>query len=103
MAITYIKDNEYKDQISKEGITVVNFYADWCGPCQMFAKELEALDAEGQVKIVKLNVDENQVAASEANVKGIPASYIYKDGELVKLFAGYKTLVDVKTELDKLK
>ena len=102
MAINFIKDNQYKDQISKKGITLVNFYADWCGPCKQFAVELEELDKEGTINIIKLDVDTNQDAAKEAKVGGIPASYIYKDGELVKLFAGYKPLADLKAELKKI-
>lgn len=99
MAIKFIENNEYKNEIPAKGVAVVNFFAEWCGPCQMFAEVLKELDAEGNVAVIKLDVDKNKEAAVEAKVSGIPASYIYKDGKLVKDFSGYLPLEALKSEI----
>lgn len=62
---------------------VVDFYADWCGPCKMAAPIIDKLagEYEGKVKIVKINIDENKVAASEHGVMSIPTVIVFKDGQ----------------------
>ena len=91
MAIQFITDNKFEDKLTND-ITIVNFFADWCGPCQMFAGVLEELEAKGNVKVIKLNVDMNQEAANKSGVSGIPASFIYKDKKIVDEITGFLPL-----------
>ena len=101
MAIEFIKDNKYEDKIGAE-LTIVNFFAEWCGPCKMFATVLTDLEAEGKIKVIKLDVDINQEAAKKAGVSGIPASYIYKDNKIVKNITGFVPLEELKNQLGSL-
>ncbi len=69
---------------------VVDFWAEWCGPCKMIAPHLEELSSEfnGKVKIVKLNIDENHRTPSRYNVRAIPTLMIFKDGQLAATQTG---------------
>ena len=95
MEIKLNKDN-YEKEISSQGIVIVDFFATWCGPCMMLAPILEELSEK--YKVCKINVDEEQELAMENAVISIPTVYIYKDGNLVNKFVGYKT----KEEIEKL-
>ncbi len=83
MAIQHAKDSTFKEMVQAEGITVVNFWASWCGPCRMFAPILEEFEreADDSVKVVKVNVDENPVTSSQFQIMSIPATVIFKDGQ----------------------
>jgi thioredoxin 1 len=71
---------------------VVDFWAEWCGPCKLIAPVLEEIAAAnvGKIKIVKLNVDENPIESAKARVTSIPTMNIYVKGELVKQIIGAK-------------
>ena len=81
MSIISITDATFKEEI-KQGISIVDFYADWCGPCKAVSPILERLAKEfaGKVKILKLNIDENQEIASEFGIRSIPTFISFKDG-----------------------
>ena len=78
------KDFE-KEVIQSETPAVVEFYADWCGPCRMVSPVIEKLAGKysGKVKVVKVNVDDNQELAMKFNVMSIPTIMIFKDGKAV--------------------
>ena len=80
--------NEFEQEI-KEGLVIVDFYADWCGPCQMLAPVLEQLDKETSIKIVKINVDEIPDIARAFRIMSIPTLLLFKDGKFVKKDLGY--------------
>ena len=70
-------------------VVVVDFYADWCGPCQMLAPVLEQLEKETSIKIVKINVDETPDIARAFRIMSIPTLMLFKDGKLLKKELGY--------------
>ena len=79
----------FKDFIGS-GKAVVDFWAEWCGPCKMMGPVFEKLSKEiTDIKFAKLNVDENGEVAQEAMVRGIPTLILYKDGEEVDRIVGF--------------
>ena len=93
MADQVFTDQNFKQQVLESKLpVVVDFWAPWCGPCRMIAPVLEELDREmgDKVKIVKVNVDENQETASKFGVMSIPTLLLFKDGQLVDKAIGYQ-------------
>tara|TARA_R110002073_G_scaffold283142_1_gene447409 strand:- start:158 stop:475 length:318 start_codon:yes stop_codon:yes gene_type:complete len=84
-----LNENNFKSTVS-EGITVVDFYADWCGPCKMLNPILERLSEKVEAKICKVNVDESRELAQQFGVKGIPFLVVMKDGKMVEESVGLK-------------
>lgn len=86
-----ITDAQFAEEVLNSDIPVIiDFWAPWCGPCKMIAPILEDVAAEyiGKVKVVKLNIDENQETAPKYNVRGIPTLLVIKDGEVVATKVG---------------
>lgn len=86
MATHAVTDDSFDAEVKQSDIpVVVDFWAEWCGPCKQIGPALEEISEEmaGQVKVVKVNVDENMGVASSLNVRGIPALFLFKNGEVV--------------------
>ncbi len=83
--IRYLKE-ENLNELIKEGTHLVDFYADWCGPCKMLGSVLESLD---DVDIIKINVDEHPDLAKEYGVMSIPLLFVYKDGKITNRQLGF--------------
>jgi len=84
MATTQVTDASFETEVLKsDAPVVVDFWAEWCGPCKMIAPALEEISEEmdGQVKITKLNIDENQDMAMKYGVRSIPMLILFKGGE----------------------
>ena len=80
--------NDFEKEVQGD-LVIVDFYADWCGPCQMLAPVLEQLDGELPVKIVKINTDFVPEIARMFRVMSIPTLLLFKDGKFVKRDMGY--------------
>ena len=87
MATSAVTDANFAtDVLAAAQPVVVDFWAEWCGPCKMIGPHLEEISGElaGKVKIVKLNVDENQQVAGALGVRSIPTLVLFKDGKAVE-------------------
>jgi thioredoxin 1 len=95
-----VTDQSFEDDVLKAAQpVVVDFWAEWCGPCRMIAPALEEISKEmaGKIKVVKLNVDENPGTAEKFGIRSIPTLMIFKDGKL----AAQKVGADSKSGLSK--
>lgn len=78
------------EELTKNGLVLVDFYADWCGPCKMIAPILEELDNEDEaLNVVKVNVDEQGILAQRFGVMSIPTLVLFKDGVKVDQLVGF--------------
>ena len=86
-----VTDADFESEVEKnDGLTVVEFWATWCGPCRMIAPILDqlAVEYQGKVKVTKLDVDSNIKTASRFNVRSIPTILFFKNGKLVDQVVG---------------
>ena len=84
-AITHVSDDQFDNEVLKSsGPVLVDFWAEWCGPCKMIAPLLDELAESyaGKLKIAKVNIDHNQKTPRNYNVRGIPTLMIFKDGKV---------------------
>jgi thioredoxin 1 len=83
--ILYLNDDDFEDKVLKaSGPVLVDYWAEWCGPCKMIAPVLEeiAKDYEGKLTIAKINIDENPATPQRYGVRGIPTLMLFKNGEV---------------------
>ncbi len=87
-----LSDANFNKQISS-GVSLVDFWAPWCGPCRILGPTISQLADElgDHAKICKLNIDENKKMAGQLSVRSIPTLILFKDGEPIKRFVGVKT------------
>jgi len=91
MSTVAVTDATFDEEVKNSDIpVVVDFWAEWCGPCKQIGPALEELskEYEGKIKIAKVDVDSNPNAAAAMGVRGIPALFIFKDGQVVSNRAG---------------
>ncbi len=91
MGTVAVTDATFDAEVKNSDIpVVVDFWAEWCGPCKQIGPALEELAAEmeGKVKIAKVDVDSNPSSAAAMGIRGIPALFIFKDGQVVSNRAG---------------
>jgi thioredoxin 1 len=83
--IVYVTDDSFEEEVLKSEIPVlVDYWAEWCGPCKMIAPILDEIVADyaGRLKIAKLNIDENSATPPKFGIRGIPTLMIFKDGDV---------------------
>ena len=101
-AITQLSDSNFESEvINSQKPILVDFWAEWCGPCKMIAPELEKLAAEKneQLRIGKLNVDDNRDTAMKYSISSIPTLLLFKNGEIVKKLIGVMSKDKIITEI----
>jgi thioredoxin 1 len=95
--IAYFDDSNFDAKI-KEGVFLIDFYADWCGPCRMLTPVLEgvARDMQGKVTVAKLDIDKNQKVASAYQVTSVPTMILFKNGKEVGRLVGLRDAEGIK-------
>jgi thioredoxin len=100
--IIAVNDGNFEQEVEKNGgLTVVDFWATWCGPCRMIAPILDELATEyqGKVKVTKLDVDANIKTGSRFNVRSIPTLLFFKDGKIVDQIIGAVPKTQIESKL----
>lgn len=103
MVVNIDQDKFAKEVLEYQGVVLVDFYADWCGPCRMMAPIFDELSQEvKEVKFVKVNVDNNPDLASQYSVFSIPTFVFFKNGKMVSQIVGGKSKESFLEEIKKI-
>ncbi len=100
-----LSSNEFKEYIQNSKVPVlVDFFADWCGPCQMLTPVLKQLaeEVDGKYDIVKVDIDESEDIATELGITSIPTLITYKNGEIADRMAGFQSKDAILAKLESL-
>ncbi len=103
--ILEVSDSNFETEILKsETPAMVDFWAEWCGPCKQIGPMVEELAAEydNKIKIVKMDVDKNRETPAKFSIRNIPTLILFKNGAVSKMIVGAQSKSSIKEELDKL-
>ena len=102
-SVLHVSDSEFNEQVLKaDGPVLVDYWAEWCGPCKMIAPILDAIADEyvGKLTVVKLNIDDNPQTPQHYGVRGIPTLMLFKNGEVEATKVGALTKSELAKFLD---
>jgi thioredoxin 1 len=104
LIVTLTKENFATEVLQSPVPVLVDFWAEWCGPCKMIAPLLDELadEYDGRVKIGKVNIDEQQPLAAEYGIRAIPTLLLFNKGEIAEQMVGAKGRRDLKASLDRV-
>ncbi len=91
--LKYLEDENLYDEYTKEGITLVDFFTEWCGPCKMLSNILEDID---YMKVLKVDADKYPNLAMKFGIMSVPTLCFYKNGLLIRKEIGYRTPEEIK-------
>ena len=96
-----IKESEFINEIN-EGLVLVDFYAEWCGPCKMLSPILEQINNENEnVKIIKVNIDDSIFLANYYQIQSIPTLILLKDGQFLNRMTGFRPKKMIEESIEK--
>lgn len=98
--IKHLKENESLESLLTKDLTLVDFYAEWCGPCKMLGPVLEKLE---NINIIKVDVDIHQQLAMNYGIMSVPSLLFFKNGQLIKKEIGFRSEEDLKNIISNLK
>ncbi|MCH5274992.1 MAG: thioredoxin [Lachnospiraceae bacterium] len=104
MELKFTKQNFAEEVLSSKQPVLIDFYADWCGPCKMMAPVVEKLaeEYEGRIKIGKVNVDEEMELAQKYRVVSIPTFLMFKDGEVENTYIGAMSAAELTEKIEQI-
>ena len=102
MVNIFNEENFENEVLNSEKTTIVDFYADWCGPCKMMSPVIDKIAEENveNIKVGKVNVDDNQELAMKYNVMSIPTILIFKNGNIAKTFVGVTAKKEIEEAIE---
>lgn len=102
--VKHINEKNFNEEIKKEGVCLVDFYATWCGPCMMLSPILEKIgNSRSNANILKIDVDNNPNLASQFKIDTIPTMCIFKDGKLQERVVGLRSEEEIIEMIEKYK